>query len=347
MSTFLGRTVFVVGVVALALLLWQTAGILLLVFAGMLVALFLRTFVRLVQQVLPLGDGGAFSVVAALLLVVTLLLGWFLAPELSGEVEALRTGIPVAVQNLEDRLEGLGWGEDVFGNLPSLDQLDLFGSDLLSRLTGVFSTTVGGLANLGFILFIGLFVAVSPNMYREGSLQLIPKARRERAREVLAELATTLRWWLVGQFIAMLIIGVLTTLGLWLLGMPFALGVGVISGLLEFIPFVGPFVGGALAVLLAFVEGPLQALYVLILYVLIQQIEGNVLMPLVHQYTVELAPALTLTAVLIVGLLFGFVGVLVATPLVAVGVVLVKMLYIEDVLGGEADLPKKMFKAKG
>ena len=343
---FLSRTVLFVAVVALALLLWQVAGILLLAFAGVLVAVLLRTLVRLVESALPLGDRWAFFIVVVLLLIFTILLGWFLAPEISDEVEQLSVGIPAAVENLEAQLESYGWGEDLLGNLPSFAPRDLFNSQMLSRLLGTFSTTFGLLANVGFVLFIGLFIAVSPKMYREGTLALMPEARRGRAREVLGELVTTLRWWLLGQLISMLIIGVLTGVGLWLLGMPFALGVGVIAGLLEFVPFVGPFVGGALAVLLAFVEGPWQALYVLVLYLFIQQIEGNVLMPLVHQYTVELAPALTLTAVLIVGTLFGFVGVFVATPLVAVGVILVKMLYIEDVLGGSPELPSKMFKSE-
>ena len=343
---FLSRLVLVVGVVALALLVWQVAGILLLTFAGVLVAVLLRTLQRLVERTLPLGDRWAFAVVMLLLLAATLLLSWFLAPRFSDEIDRLGVGIPAALQNLENSLEQYGWGENLLGNLPSFAPRDLFGGELLNRLLGTFATTFGALANVGFVLFVGLFIAVSPNMYREGTLQLVPGARRERAREVLGEVVNGLRWWLLGQLISMLIIGTLTGLGLWLLGMPFALAVGVIAGLLEFIPFLGPFLGGALAVLLAFVEGPLQALYVLVLYLGIQQIEGNVLMPLVHQYTVALAPALTLTAVLIIGSLFGLVGVFVATPLVAVGVILVKMLYIEDVLGGSPDLPRQMFKPK-
>ena len=325
--------------------MWQTAGILLLAFAGVLVAVFILTLMRLLQRAFSLGERWAFVVTVSLLLVVAAGLTWFLAPQLNNEAQQLSVGIPAAVQNLENQLEQRGWGEDLIGNLPSLDQLNFFSRNLLGHLFGVFSTTFGALANVVFILFVGLFLAVSPTMYREGSLQLVPKARRGRAREVLGELVTTLRWWLLGQLISMLVIGVLTGVGLWLLGMPFALGVGVIAGLLEFVPYAGPFLGGTLAVLLAFVQGPWQALYVLALYVFIQQLEGNVLTPLVHQYTVELPPALTLTAVLIVGSLFGFIGVFVATPLVAVAVILVKMLYIEDVLGGSPDLPRRMFKS--
>ena len=341
----MNRVLLVVGVGALTLLLWQVSGILLLAFAGVLLGVLLRTLARLMERVLPLGDRWAFAAVIALLLTVTSLLGWFLAPRFGAEIDQLSVGIPAALQNLENRLEQYGWGKDLLGTLPSLAPRDLFSSDLLARLLGTFTTTFGALVNLGFIVFVGLFLAANPKMYREGTLHLIPKARRERAREVLSEMVATLRWWLVGQLISMLVIGVLTGLGLWLLGMPFALGVGVIAGLLEFVPFVGPFLGGALAVLLAFMEGPLQAMYVLLLYLFIQQIESNVLIPLIHQYTVELAPALTLTAVLITSL-FGFVGVFVATPLVAVVVVLVKMLYIEDVLAGSPNLPRKMFKQK-
>ena len=343
-STFLSRVVLAVGVVALALLSWQVAGILLLTFAGVLVGVILRTLVRLVECVMPLGNRWVFPLVVLLLLLTFVLLGWLLAPRLTMDINQLRRGIPAAVQHLEDELERYGWGQDLLGTVPSLDQLDLFGGSLLTRLTRAFSTTVGALANVGFVLFVGLFLASNPKMYREGALQLVPKARRARVREVLSEMIITLRWWLLGQLVSMSIIGVLTGLGLWLLGMPFALVVGVIAGLLEFVPVVGPFVAGALAVLLAFMQGPLSALYVLLLYLVIQQLESNVLTPLVHRYTVELAPALTLAAVLIIGSLFGFIGVFVATPLVAVSVVLVKMLYVEDVLGGSAKLPRKMLR---
>jgi predicted PurR-regulated permease PerM len=136
----------------------------------------------------------------------------------------------------------------------------------------------------------------------------------------------------MGQGISMLFVGTSTALGLALLGIPLALTLGLVAGALAFIPFFGPIVSGLLAVSLAFMQGPEQALYVAGLCVLIQQIEGNVLMPLVQRWAVELPPVLGITAAVIFGLLFGLPGVVLASPLMVVAMVLVRKLYVEGVL---------------
>ncbi len=199
-------------------------------------------------------------------------------------------------------------------------------------------------ADVLLLAFTGIFLAANPGMYRSGILQLLPASRRKRMGDVIDEVVITLRWWILGQFFSMTVIGSLTGIALWLLGMPFALALGILAGLFEFVPYVGPIVTGFLAGLLAFVESPLQALYVVLIYTGIQQFESNVLTPIVHRYTVSLPPVLSLIGVLAMGALFGFVGVLVATPLLAVVLVLVKMIYIEEVLGEVPELPRQLLK---
>lgn len=130
----------------------------------------------------------------------------------------------------------------------------------------------------------------------------------------------------------MLAVGTMTTVGLWLLGMPLATLLGLIAGILAFVPFFGPIISGILAVLLAFTEGPQDALYVAILFLVIQQVEGNILMPLLQRWAVKLPPILGLLSVVVFGILFGVAGVLLATPLMVVSMVLVRKLYVEDVL---------------
>ncbi len=341
---FLGRSLLLLGLLILLLFLWQIAGILLLLFAGLLLAIFLRMLMHLLQRFLPLSDRIAFVIVLLALLVAGGALGWFFAPKLNRDLSALFTEIPTGLQAVREQLTNHGWANSLLDRISSVSQIMPSTGTLVARLRGTFSSVLDLVTNLIFVLFTGIFLAANPGFYRRGILQLVPQSRRTRAGEVLDEVIVTLRWWLVGQAIAMLIIGMLTGISLWFLGLPFALTLGIIAGLLEFVPYVGPVVTGGLAALLAFVQSPLQALYVLLLYIGIQQFESNLLTPIVHRYTVSLAPALSLTAVLIMGTLFGFIGVLVATPLVAVIVVLVKMLYIEDVLGETTELPRQLLK---
>jgi predicted PurR-regulated permease PerM len=343
-SQFLGRVVLLVGVVASFWLCWQIADILLLAFAGVLLAIFFQILVKLLQHFVPLTNQWALLVIVAVLLGLLGLLGWFTAPQLLADLNALSDQVPTALRQISEQVDRYGWVQRLLNRLPSLEQVVTPNGGLFAQITGTFSTVLSLLANLLLILFVGLFLAANPALYRAGVLQLAPAPRRPRLAEVINKVVTTLRWWILGQLFAMIVIGVLTGVGLWFIGMPFALALGVITGLLEFIPYIGPIVAGSLALLLAFTQSPIQALYVLVLYIGIQQIEGNLLTPLVHRYTVALPPALTLVAVVVIGTLFGFVGLLVATPLLAVMMVLIKMLYIEDVLGGTPDLPHRLFE---
>ena len=147
--------------------------------------------------------------------------------------------------------------------------------------------------------------------------------------------------WLVAQFVAMLTVGTVVGLGLWLLGVPFALALGFITFLLEFIPTIGPWLAGVPAVLVGLSQGVDTALFVAGLFFAVELLEGNILLPLVQRWAVELPPALTLFAIFLLGALFGFVGILVAAPLAATLLTLVKMLYLRDTFGDRVSLPGK------
>jgi predicted PurR-regulated permease PerM len=182
------------------------------------------------------------------------------------------------------------------------------------------------------ILFIGLYVAAQPGLYKNGFVRLMPLEKRNRAHEVLSAVGMTLRWWLIGKMMSMLVVGILTSLGLWLLGMPLALTLGTIAALLTFIPNIGPVLSAVPAVLLALLEGPTQVLYVLLLYLVIQTVESYFITPLIQKRMVALPPALILLAQVLLGVLVGGFGLILATPLAAAALVIVNMVYIEDVL---------------
>ena len=205
--------------------------------------------------------------------------------------------------------------------------------DVLKKMV---NTTLGMIANLGVIFFVGLFLAVHPHLYRDGFAKLFPIDRRERVKGILDEMATAMFNWLNGRFLAMLITGAGTSVALMLLGVPMAFMVGVITGVLTFIPNIGAVISLSIAMLMGLSQGAMTAIWVLVLYAVLQLVESNVITPLVQQKQTSIPPALLISFQLIMGALTGFLGVLIATPLLAAMMVLVKELWIKDTLGDES-----------
>ncbi len=343
LGTFARHACITIGLAALAIiglaLLWYASDVLLLVFTAILLAVFLRGLGELLAEHSPLSSGWALGVVISLLLLVAGLSAWLLAPAVAAQTDQLSQSLAQSFQQLGDQLRRYEWGRQILAEAPSLGALTRK-ADLFSRVTGLFSTTLGVLANIILVAFIGLYLAIKPELYVRGTVRLFPPAKRARMRAVFAESGETLRHWLIGRFILMVLNGVLTALGLWMLGTPLALTLGILTGLLNFIPNIGPLIAGAPAVLIAWTQSPTQALYVFLLYLVLQNIDGYVLTPLVQQRTVSLPPALTILAQLLFGILAGTLGLLLATPLAAAALVFVKRLYLEDVLGDREDAAK-------
>jgi predicted PurR-regulated permease PerM len=202
----------------------------------------------------------------------------------------------------------------------------------------VFSSTLSVLGGLIIIMFVAIFVAVDPGLYHRGLMHLFPHRTRRKAGEVLSATATTLRRWMVMQLVAMLAIGVVTTVVLVLLGIKAAIALGIIAGLLEFIPYFGPILSAVPAVAMALVDGPDKAAYVVLAYVGIQQLEGSVIQPLLMKEGLEIPPVLTILGQALLGLVLGFLGLMLAVPILATVMVPVKMLYVRDVVGDEVSV---------
>jgi len=217
--------------------------------------------------------------------------------------------------------------------LPAPGDLLLGGGGVLSGLTGLASSTFGALIDAAVVAVVAVYLASEPSLYANGLKHLLPFGYRRRASEVLAVLDQALGRWLIGRLLLMVVNGVLTAIALWAFGVPLALTLGVIAGVLNFIPNVGPLIAAVPAVLIALTEGPSLAVYTAGIYLVVQMVDGYVLTPLVDRRSVELPPVLTISAQVLLGTLFGFVGLLVASPLTATAMILVKMLYIENVLG--------------
>jgi predicted PurR-regulated permease PerM len=206
----------------------------------------------------------------------------------------------------------------------SFDPLALLG-DVLNAGTSLFRTA----AVLLVVVLAGLYAALRPDPLRDGLLALFPRARRGRVGGLLNELGETLTRWLAGTAVAMVTVGAMVTLALWFLGSPFPLLFGVIAGLLEAVPFYGPALSAVPAVLVALSESWSDALAVLVAIVIIQQVESNVLIPLIMGKAVELHPTVIALGILFVGWTLGLLAIVVAVPILAVSRVLVRNLWTE------------------
>jgi predicted PurR-regulated permease PerM len=201
--------------------------------------------------------------------------------------------------------------------------------------------TIHGFGGLIFAVVIGMFLAFQPELYRGGFLNLFPKPRRKRVGEVLDELGFTLWWWLMGQLVTMASVGIFIGIGLAALGVPLAGTLGLIAAILSFIPSLGPLISVIPAIMLGLSMSPTMGLWVCLLYLGVQILEANVITPLVQRRAISLPPAFVLGSELLMGLLLGGAGLAFATPLVGVILVLVNMLYIQDVLGEPGNLPSQ------
>ena len=238
--------------------------------------------------------------------------------------------------------QGAGASDDDAGAPSATQSLATRLSGQLSRATGYlfgFLSSVGTVvAGLVLIIFLAIYIGAEPQLYHDGLMHLFPHRARRRAGEVLTEMATVLRKWLVVQLIAMVVIGSVTTVAMLLLGVKAAFALGFIAGLLEFIPTVGPILAAVPAIAMGFVDGPEKAVVVIVAYWGIQFLENNLLIPWLMRGGMDLPPALTLVAQGLMTLVFGFLGLMVAVPLTAAILVPIKMLYVRDVVGDEMPL---------
>ncbi|HKO68712.1 MAG TPA: AI-2E family transporter [Burkholderiaceae bacterium] len=314
------------------LLIVFAVDILLLLFASILLAILLRSLAEPLAARLRISPRWAVLVVVAVLAASLSIIAWVIAPSIGEQVRELRASLPEALQRLQQELSRFVWLE-VF--LDTAQQFDGTGAppQVASKVTSAVSGTLAALGNTVLAIVIALYLAVEPRPYIEGTVRLFPLAYRARAREVLHAIGETLRWWLFGKAISMALVGTAVFIGLIALGVKMAAALALIAALLDFIPNIGPLLAFVPAALFALLQGPTQVLYVALLYGAIQTVEGYLLTPLIERRTVKLPPALTLTALLVGALFFGWLGLLLAAPLTAALLVTVQMVYVEDTLG--------------
>ncbi len=330
--------VLVVTLVAVALFLtWTLKWTLALVFAAVLVAVFLSVGADLLKRVLHVSRAWGLAIFTLLLLIGTALFVVLAVPSLSEQVSQLQTQLPQSIDTLRGWAMQYEWGKWLLESDggPNLDETLQGGGGMARRAVTAFGSIVTAFVTLVFLGFTGLYLAAKPGLYQRGVLWLFPPAGRRKADDVLKKVARSLRFWLYGQLLAMVLVGVLSGLGLWALGVPLPLVNAVITMLLTFIPNFGPVASAVPPALLAltaegtFIEGgPGLALAVLALYFAIQALESYLITPMIQMKAVELPPALLITTQIMLGVLLGIVGIAIAAPLTAAGMVIARELFV-------------------
>lgn len=333
---FVRRVLIAAGIVLLGWALFSVRDLLLVILAALLLSLALRAAAEGLHRRLgvPLRWALAFTILAVLALLGAA--AWLFGAEVVSQVDVLREALPRAWNALLQR-----YGDTVVADQLRSRMADASpdGAALLAGV-GAAVSTVTGVAGAVLLAFVGaIYLAADPGLYQAGLLKLVPGPRRDLARVALGETARALRLWLLGQLVSMSVIGVLTGLGLAWVGLPSALALGLLAGLLAFVPLVGPIVSAIPALLLALADGAATVGWTLAVFVGVQQIEGNVVMPFVQRRMVDLPPALLLFAIVAAGTLLGPLGALLAAPLTVVVFVLVKRLYVREALDTPTPLP--------
>jgi predicted PurR-regulated permease PerM len=325
-----------IALIALAaLLVFMLRHVLLLVFGSILIAVGLRGLASVIERIAPIGK--KWSLAAAAVIVLGVVAGIMVlgGAQITAQMGQLLQTLPDAWTSLRARLEDNALTAALITEIefamssPNSSPLPAFASRV-----GAFTMSFAGAAlELMLVVIAAGFIAVSPDTYRGGALALAPSRIRPHLRQAFNASATALRKWLIGTLVSMVFLSVVVSLGLWALGVPAPLALGLLAGLAQFVPLVGPILASAPAILLALTVGPETAAWTVLLYVLASQVEANLVFPMIQERAVSLPPALTLFGVIAFGLLLGPLGVLFATPLIVVVSVFVVIFYVRGALG--------------
>lgn len=319
---------------------WFWADVLLLVFAAVLIAVALRAGAGMLHR--WLGLNVKIGVIVVILAVIGALaaVGRVAGQAVAEQFAELAASVPEAWAGVNDWLSSSEIGTSLQEQIEDAPDMTDRAAEMAQRLPDLFQTlsgavnaTVGSVFSIFLMLILALYIAMEAERYREGTIMLVPLRHRDRAGNILDEMGRNLALWMGGQALDMLAVAILAGLGLWMLGVPLAFILALIAGLTNIIPIVGPFLSGTIAVLFSFTQGFELAVQVAILFIVIQLIDGEIILPMIQRFAVSLPPALTVVGIMAFGGLFGLVGILLATPLLVILIVLVRRVYVEDVLG--------------
>ena len=312
-------------IVIVLLLLKATFSVFLLVLAGVLIAVFFRGLSGLIESKTGWKTGVCLAISTLGSLVLVSLLFWLIGAKIQAQVEQLSNTIPSTIENAKSQLSQTTLGKKLVEKVSSPKAQQ----NLQSFARTFFKTTFGVFGDVYIVLFLGIFFTVSPQLYKNGLVELVPKKAQPRAEDLLNKIGENLKKWLKGKIFAMFVVFILTAVGLLIIGTPMWLVLALTAGLLNFIPNFGPLIAMIPAVLIALLQGIETAAIVAGLYIVVQVVESNFITPVVQKKLINIPPALIIIAQLLIAPLTGGWGLLLATPLMVILIVIVQELYIK------------------
>jgi predicted PurR-regulated permease PerM len=335
-AAFVRRIFLGVAIIGLTIVLVMLADLMLLIVAAIILAVVLRAAAGPIGGLLHVGETWAVTIAASLILLALGLLGWLFGPQMVAQIQALFATLPGAWDKLSADLLETSWGA------PIVDMVRDTGSYLgqFASQVPLFALGVAGVAaNIVLGLVGGVMLAMEPRSYRNGFLLLFPSDLGLRIGRALDATGLALKGWLIAQLASMAVIGVLTSIGLMLAGVPSALGLGLFAGLAQFVPYVGPFISAIPGLLIAGATSFDVFIWAAVVYAGVQQVDDNLITPWIQKHIAGIPMALSLFSIVAFGVLFGPFGIVLATPLTLIALVMVRSLYIRDILGHNVPLP--------
>lgn len=341
-SQYIRRIFIAIGIVTVTvlilLLIRYAFKVFMLLFAASLLAILWRGSAEFIAGKFKWKTGIVLLLVILIHIGVSVMLIVLLAPSLTGQVDVLSRKIPETVTQIHQDLQNSALGRIVSKNIT--EQRSALGNpqELMKNVVSFFTVTLGVVIDMVVILALALFLAASPNLYKQGFLKLFPPSRRKRVDDVLHGIYRTLFMWFIGKIVDMTSIFIMVAIALWILGVPAVLALALIAFIFSFVPNIGPVISAIPAVLIGFTQSPQIALYVALSYTGIQLFESYFITPNVQKIAIKMPPVLLLLIQLLLAIFGGVLGLFISTPFLAALIVLVRKTYVEDVLGDKPEL---------
>ncbi len=330
------RAAIFTAVALIPLLIWLLSDVILVSMGAVLVAVLLNVVAEPITRWLRFSHGAAL---VASGITITCIVGasvYYVAGTQSEQLQDVLQRAHQAIESIRTSLQGSEFGQFILAHVQGAN------FSVTGIASGLFSVGLGFVTTLVISIFGGVYLAAQADVYRDGLIQLLPQHLRANGAETLEDIANALRLWMLGQMITMVLMGLMTALATWLIGLPSAPALGLIAGLFEFIPYVGPILGAVPGVLVAMTQGLNTVLWTIAAYTLIQQLEGHLIAPLISRQMVYIPPLVLILGIVAITTLFGLYAAIFAVPIAIIIFVAVKKLYVRDSLGEQTPIPGEM-----
>ena len=322
------QTVAIVSLCVIVVLVVRVAfNVLLMALAGVLIAIYFHGLGDNIQRWFKLKKrlpAMIISIVGSFIILGVLL--WFMGTKIQAQVTELTNTLPATVANAKAKLSQTPIGNKLLQYLSGDNS-----KQMLNTAQSLFTTGFGVLGDLYIILFLGIFFTANPSLYKDGILLLVPQNKKEQGKHIIDRISLSLKGWLKGMLLSMLLITVLIAIGLSIVGVPVALALALITGILELVPNLGSFIAMIPGTLLAFTMGTQTGIIVAIIYIVAQTIVANIVTPIIQRKIINMPPALTLISQLVMAAVSGALGIILAVPLLAIAMILTDELYVKKI----------------